>query len=858
MAFVCRVCGTPITPGAKFCGNCGTATGAMSQQSEPGYIAQEVSKQYAVQHLPPGKESRFFPQQWFGFFLFLSLFFFFGGSDLFCMIKMERSKAFLDPAQVSLYGAISVVLVFIFFVPVLACLSVKKGKKRDILLRLLAASLPTMAGIGFVYRTNALILSMTLENVADGQLPIRFFLALGSYLLFLLGIYLSVGQVSTERRPNLLWLLLSFLGHIPKVLLWLISLVALFWGTAAAGMIAASALRPAGLDPTAYLGLILAECLTATAGFRLLILSIYKSVGKWFSQREQKRIAKTKMVAPEDGKGALRSIPYLISCGIMFFGSMLLIFLPVNVVQEEQDRLFSEIDLIVMEASAEMLMERSAGAEQLYQEAAQRLKALDALCNDRPEEIERMIREGTEDAVIWQCYLACNKDAVPELEHYVMENADTVGEELLELLFTAYGSMRSKDVKEDYAEELLQHFLLTRQYVAWLAELPDSDREKAKLSKALEKYSYVAAIAEGVHELNQVGREGGVTSDIVYGIQRTAENYPDELMVQYIAGLLTAGGAGDSMHSTYAAGIQCVQRFLELSEADRDVDEEEMDVRRTAAIQLMMRMEGYEEALAVAGEISKPDQALEEQLAATCLNIYYKNGDMERLNRKVKEMLDDGNNAPACWYYYGISSQELENYDASIRSMEQLVEIVQDSSVSGQELYITEQYLYILMEFAVMNENGILGNSYFYQNMSEEEKSTLSPMLYDYLEAMKDYVNFQWEEANTHVDAVLSRRDDLAFAWYLKGMIGYGSQDFDQAIDCFQKALAFESQNLTFLYALANAYDGAERYTEAYAVSAMVEELLPQQDHNSDPFGIGFHNPWLREKLESYVNGGEE
>ena len=108
------------------------------------------------------------------------------------------------------------------------------------------------------------------------------------------------------------------------------------------------------------------------------------------------------------------------------------------------------------------------------------------------------------------------------------------------------------------------------------------------------------------------------------------------------------------------------------------------------------------------------------------------------------------------------------------------------------------------------------------------------------------------------IDEVLDERDDLCFAWYLKGNILYGAKKFDEAVECYQEALSYDPENIQFLYALANAYDGAEDYESAYAISCQVEKLWPKKNHAEDPFGIGFHNPNLKNRLEPYVNGGDE
>ena len=111
-------------------------------------------------------------------------------------------------------------------------------------------------------------------------------------------------------------------------------------------------------------------------------------------------------------------------------------------------------------------------------------------------------------------------------------------------------------------------------------------------------------------------------------------------------------------------------------------------------------------------------------------------------------------------------------------------------------------------------------------------------------------------QARQEIDAVLEMRPDLVFAKYFKGNMAFEDRDYETAKSCYQACISADPDNVSFLYAAANAYDGLGDYQKAYELSKQVQQILPSVNHDSDWYGIGFHNNNLLSRLEQKLKEG--
>ena len=80
----------------------------------------------------------------------------------------------------------------------------------------------------------------------------------------------------------------------------------------------------------------------------------------------------------------------------------------------------------------------------------------------------------------------------------------------------------------------------------------------------------------------------------------------------------------------------------------------------------------------------------------------------------------------------------------------------------------------------------------------------------------------------------------------------YDQGGFVEALDSFQKAEDRCTEPVpALLFSIAQTYDALEDYEKSYQYSMRVKELLPEQDHGNDIYGISIHNDRLLDALKS-------
>jgi tetratricopeptide (TPR) repeat protein len=501
------------------------------------------------------------------------------------------------------------------------------------------------------------------------------------------------------------------------------------------------------------------------------------------------------------------------------------------------------------------------------QMARDKIDAWKAYAEDDGETIAGILEKRKSDPTIWRLYVKVADDGVDQLEHYVLTEGlgDTGARAALLEAYEGLNSKKMTTVRKGYRSELLMNFMLEESFVSGFSEIPKV-KEAKKLIKTLEEaYGTISAYQEMIAVLDSAGRIGEVDTKVMSRAMEIAEQNEDDAILQYLAAYIVAAGAADGREYYYQRAVPLVVSFLELSANDKKISDEELALRQTSAIELLTTLQGYQEIVDLIDEMDL-DKEDEEAMGALRLFCLLNSGSSEEVYEAAAEMVDEGSEEPQIWYYYGVGALEQGDTDAMNEAMETIMEMVMDEDLSDKELLRAESALYIMIEYATLNESSILAKNNFYHTMSEREQKQYSPLLHSYLEAMDAYANGndhypdmdRYEYAKQQIDEVLEERDDLCFAWYLKGCICYRAQQFEEAIEYFEEALSYDPENIQILYALANAYDGAGDYENAYAISTQVEKLWPKKNHAEDPFGIGFHNPNLKNRLEPYVNGGDE
>ena len=108
------------------------------------------------------------------------------------------------------------------------------------------------------------------------------------------------------------------------------------------------------------------------------------------------------------------------------------------------------------------------------------------------------------------------------------------------------------------------------------------------------------------------------------------------------------------------------------------------------------------------------------------------------------------------------------------------------------------------------------------------------------------------------ITEVLEIRDDLSYAWYLKGAILYSLEEYEDSAESYENAIELNPDHPTFLYALACTYDASGDYKKAYEASGKSADIVPTINHEQDWYGLGVHNVALYNRLADEVEVDEE
>ncbi|NTV91280.1 MAG: tetratricopeptide repeat protein, partial [Clostridiales bacterium] len=223
----------------------------------------------------------------------------------------------------------------------------------------------------------------------------------------------------------------------------------------------------------------------------------------------------------------------------------------------------------------------------------------------------------------------------------------------------------------------------------------------------------------------------------------------------------------------------------------------------------------------------------------------------------VSEMLKTGTPDSQSLYLAAMSALYLKDIKSSI----QYALVLSDMVKKAKDPLQAEQLLYpFLLRFST-SDGSARYTSEVYGSMTEDEIALLKSdqFLFDYATALQLWSRGDGESMNNSlaaIDRVLSVRSDLSRAVYVKGAINFELQKNDEAISSYKASLSIDNTQPTVWYALANVYDRAGNYEEAYAACQKVLENLPSTDHASDVYGVSIHASYLLEKLKPLVKEG--
>ena len=831
----CMNCGAPMDDGS-YCTNCGTR--------------QEPSDTGQVKRGP-------FRQENTGVFIMLAAFCRFGLYEMLCAVGMKLKGNFLETDTILSVESFTVFLMFVFLY--LAFLSLASGSKQPVMnaLKTLMAVMPMFFMILLNYRAWMTISYEPIEVFTVSMLILPLLLCSLLFLLLTISIYHAVQNSCAGSAKSLLTNFLYMLTHPFRWILWTVA-IGLFTLLDDLVMFIFYLIPDSvNVSFAGSMAIELSQALAWAAASYFLIKRMQKTA--------EKQSGEQKPGAQGNGThtaGRFSPVDIIVSAAALVMLILTVVTIPKEEELNDEERVFAGLEELIADAAGMIMIGETETATEESLLAQARMDAYISFAREDEYGLKQQLERYPEDTVIrWLEYK--QSDNIEGFENYVLMQ-NPYDPELKYMLMYAYGELKDREFtkkRKAYRDEILDECIAEGIYALILPPVVKTGEKGERFAEKLEEdCAYVRAGAEALDLLVKIKQEGGLYAGAGSDMVTVANKYPDNKGLQYLAGYLGAETAGDNSYY-YSGAIECLNRYIELSEKDKSVSKKDMVDIKLDCADLMIAMEGYQEAIELLEDISPKEAGdLEEGIGLKKLLCYECLDDGEACFDCAEELLDDDIENAAIWFYYGTGALKAGDRDSALEALDNIAEIVVDMDPDPDEQLMAECAFHTLAEFCVLNDNSTwTGYQYgFYSELDEDDKDDLSKFTRHYLDAMQLYFNeYKRPEALDEIAEVLDIEDELVYARYLEGCIYHSDSQYENAIEDLEAALEADPDNCTFMYMLANAYDGAERYEEAYAMSNRVNELLPIQNHEDDWYGVSVHNQNLRNSLQRYLGGDD-
>ena len=819
-------------------------------------------------------------------FLFLTLFILLSGEYLLCAMKMAKKQGFLTEQEVASCGKLAIIIAIIFLFVTLFSMTFKNESKQHLICRL-GRVFFTMFPIILVAEIISLLYPKFLEqsNITDIKkwFIVRIIAAVIALLVVTAMLFTTVNDITKEGKiggvlKGVLRLITHPLHFILFIILTLVSIIM----TEALELVFTYV---PGINIYfsfyVYMAMYLIDALLATAFMCLTIKIMEKKASTWNNKSFAKKAKKQQKSTPNIENGGsvqaaeteveekvklgtqlkktfsilslVISVITLVACVVMAF------FVNKTEEQSNSDKFLKDIDVSIAAGVSMLSYGQLNEAQKYYNYAQVCIDAYNDYMNDDVYALADLAEKYPENVNVWAYYTELS-DSYEELEKYIIEE-NPFNDELKSLLIQKYSKSKKLTKKQKaYREEFIRDNISEMNFTTYVADAVTASGEKKRLSKKInDKYDVIGGYVKCLKFLNDTGKNGYVYD--VVDILDIADEYPDEVYIQYLAGTAAAAGVTDHTYY-YDQAITIVNRFVRLSEDDKNISENELILRRQRAANLLVYLKDYTEAENVLDDIDlekypdkKPEILIQKLYCADC------KGKSEQCYELAKELLDEGQENAYVYYFYGVGALKEGDKDITIEAINDCSKFLCNTELSEEELLKNETAFYTMLEYAVLNDSETWTQYQygFYGELEDEKKDYIEDLPYYFMEALDLYYNVgDYEAALENINEVLEIRDDLSYAWYLKGAILYSLEEYEDSAESYENAIELNPDHPTFLYALACTYDASGDYKKAYEASGKSADIVPTINHEQDWYGLGVHNVALYNRLADEVEVDEE
>lgn len=514
-------------------------------------------------------------------------------------------------------------------------------------------------------------------------------------------------------------------------------------------------------------------------------------------------------------------------------------------------------------------------ASKIYKELYAELDAWAAALEQSSGTIESINWEYPGNATVAYLLAAGNSDSSYRLaaleKLYMTGKVDT---NLWYTILTEYKNAESLTEEQKNRQlEILSRLAAMRIYTGGYDSMEELRADGTKLAESINELKNVLDNQEFIVLMGQV-QMGNLTNSadginvtpgfderLLEQIFYEAQAEPDSFTKQFLAMYALANANGTVatrsplLISEAYAGV--IDRFTELlDEKQEEFSGEALQTLQQLAVRAYMTFMKTEKCADYCEKLMESSNDYSIRLSA--MYCYLDSGRPEKCAALAKSLLAEKEDDVAGLYYLGAASVALKDTNTVIDCAENLAEQLKTTEYPDYvDRYLSQLISEITIYRSSTLEEYTLEGCYDDFTDSQLQRIEQNTFLNAYIQAYReafdpDGVNRYAEDTDAgfdYIDQMLAVRQELGYAYYLKGAIYNDRGEDEKAAACFEEAVKYQQDDPMIWYAMYDAYEAIGEYEKAYYALSVCHEFMSWEDYYGS-FDDGLpHVAWYRSGL---------
>ena len=495
-------------------------------------------------------------------------------------------------------------------------------------------------------------------------------------------------------------------------------------------------------------------------------------------------------------------------------------------------------------------------ASKIYKELYAELDAWAAVLEQNSGTIESINREYPDNATVAYLLAAGKSDSSYRLaaleKLYMTGKVDT---NLWYTILTEYKNAESlTEEQKNRQREILSRLAAMRIYTGGYDSIEELRADGTKLTESIDELKNLldnqeVIVLMGQMQMGDLTYQGGILVAMGFSdslrrqIFYEAQDHPDNFTKQFLALYALVNSDGTvATEGAYFGGDQYVgviDRFTELlDEKQEEFSGEALQTLQQLAVKAYMTYMATEKCADYCEKLMESSDDYSIKLSA--MYCYLDSGRPEKCAALAESLLAEKKDDVAGLYYMGAASVVLKDTDTVIDCAENLAEQLKTTEYPD---YVDRYLSQLISEITVYRSSTLaeyhLEGCYDDFTDSQMQRIEQNTFLNAYIQAYRaaidpDGVNRYAEDTDAgfdYIDQMLAVRQDLGYAWYLKGAIYNDRWEDEKAAACFEEAVKYQQDDPMLWYALYDACDAIGEYEKAYYALSVCREFMPWEDY---------------------------